>query len=71
MVSIAENLRQVQEKIAAAAERSGREAGDITLVGATKMNDAGRIQEAIAAGLRFCGGKPGAGASGKAASGCL
>lgn len=55
MVSIAENLRQVQEKIAAAAERSGRRAADITLVGATKMNDAGRIQEAIAAGLQCCG----------------
>lgn len=55
MVSIAENLRQVQEKIAAAAERSGRRAADITLVGATKMNDTGRIQEAIAAGLQCCG----------------
>ena len=54
-MSIAENLRQVQEKIAAAALASGRKPEDITLVGATKMNDAGRIQQAIAAGLRCCG----------------
>ena len=54
-MSIAENLRQVQEKIAAAAEASGRRPEDIILVGATKMNDAGRIQEAISAGLRYCG----------------
>ena len=54
-MSIAENLRQVQEKFAAAAEASGRRPEDIILVGATKMNDAGRIQEAIAAGLRYCG----------------
>ena len=53
-MSIAENLRQVQEKIAAAALASGRKPEDITLVGATKMNDAGRIQQAIAAGLRCC-----------------
>lgn len=54
-MSIAENLRQVQAKIAAAAALSGRDAGDITLVGATKMNDAARVQEAIAAGLKVCG----------------
>jgi hypothetical protein len=54
-MSIAENLQKVQANIAAAAEKSGRSAGDITLVGATKMNDAARIQEAISAGLRFCG----------------
>ena len=54
-MSIAENVRQVQEKIAAAALASGRKPEDITLVGATKMNDAGRIQQAIAAGLRCCG----------------
>ncbi len=54
-MSIAENLRLVQEKIDAAARLSGRRGEDILLVGATKTNDAGRIQEAIAAGLRFCG----------------
>lgn len=54
-MSIAENLRVVQAKAAAAAARSGRDAGEITLVGATKMNDSARVQEAIAAGLRVCG----------------
>lgn len=54
-MSIAENLHSVQAKIAEAAARSGREAGDICLVGATKMNDARAIQEAVAAGLRCCG----------------
>ena len=54
-MSIAENLHAVQARVAAAALRSGREPGEIVLVGATKMNDAGRIQEAIGAGLRVCG----------------
>lgn len=54
-MSIAENLHAVQARVAEAALRSGREPGEIVLVGATKMNDAGRIQEAIGAGLRVCG----------------
>ena len=54
-MSIAENLRAVQARVAAAALRSGREPGEIVLVGATKMNDAARIQEAIGAGLAVCG----------------
>ena len=54
-MSIAENLALVQEKIARAAKASGREPGDVLLVGATKMNDAARVKEAIAAGLPCCG----------------
>lgn len=54
-MSIAENLRVVQARVAEAALRSGRDPGEIVLVGATKMNDAARIQEAIAAGLSVCG----------------
>ena len=54
-MSIAENLHAVQARVAEAALRSGREPGEIVLVGATKMNDAARIQEAIGAGLRVCG----------------
>ena len=54
-MSIAENLALVQANIARAAERSGRDAGDILLIGATKMNDAARVREAIAAGLPACG----------------
>jgi len=54
-MSIAENLRQVQDRVAAAAALSGRDTGEITLVGATKMNDAATVQQAIAAGLKVCG----------------
>lgn len=54
-MSIAENLAQVQAKIARAAERAGRDPGEILLVGATKMNDASHVREAIAAGLPCCG----------------
>ena len=54
-MGIAENLHMVRERVAAAALGSGRQPGEIVLVGATKMNDAGRIQEAIGAGLAVCG----------------
>ena len=54
-MGIAENLHMVRERVAEAALRSGRQPGEIVLVGATKMNDAGRIQEAIGAGLAVCG----------------
>ena len=54
-MSIAENLAQVKAKIARAAAAAGRDPGEILLVGATKMNDASRVREAIAAGLPCCG----------------
>ena len=54
-MSIAENLAQVQANIARAAEKAGRDPGEILLVGATKMNDADRVREAIRAGLSCCG----------------
>ena len=54
-MSIAENLARVRENIARAAEKAGRDPGDILLVGASKMNDAARVREAIAAGLPACG----------------
>ena len=54
-MGIAENVMQVKEKIAAAALACGRKPEDIILVGATKMNDADRVREAIAAGLEYCG----------------
>ena len=41
--------------IAAACAESGREAGEITLVGASKMNDAAACREAIAAGIDVLG----------------
>ncbi len=54
-MSIAENIERVREKIAAAAMESGRSAKDITLVGASKMNDAAACREAIAAGIDALG----------------
>ena len=54
-MSIAENLAVVQANIARAAEKAGRDPGDILLIGATKMNDADRVREAIRAGLPACG----------------
>ena len=50
MSSIAENIRSVRARMAAAAERAGRDPGEILLVGASKMNDAAACQAAIQAG---------------------
>lgn len=54
-MSITDNVLQVKEKIAAAALACGRRPEDIRLVAATKMNDAARVREAIAAGVEYCG----------------
>ena len=54
-MSIAENIAAIREKIDAAARESGRTGADITLVGASKMNDAAACQEAIAAGIDVLG----------------
>lgn len=55
MSEISENVKRVYERIAEAAIASGRNPDDITLVAATKMNDADRVREAIAAGIRVAG----------------
>ena len=54
-MTIAENVTLIKEKIAAAAEKSGRSPEDIILVAATKMNDASRVRQAIDAGICYCG----------------
>lgn len=54
-MSIAENVAAVRENMAAAARAAGRDPGEILLVAATKTNDAGRVREAIAAGVDICG----------------
>ena len=54
-MSIAENVKEVKEKIAAAAIACGRKPEDILLCAATKMNDAARVREAVAAGIDICG----------------
>ena len=54
-MSIAENIAQVRANIAAAAREAGRDPEEITLVGASKMNDAAACREAIAAGIDALG----------------
>lgn len=54
-MSIAENLAQVKARVAQAARACGRDENDILLIGASKMNDADTVREAIAAGLPACG----------------
>lgn len=54
-MSIAENIQRVREQIAAAAAETGRQGAEITLVGASKMNDAAACREAIAAGIDALG----------------
>src|SRR5690242_5734617 len=55
MPSIRENLRNVQERIAAAAARAARSANEITLIGVSKTHPAIAIQEAFQAGVRHFG----------------
>ena len=43
------------ERVNNAAVQAGRDPSEITLVAATKMNDAERVQAAIEAGIRVCG----------------
>ena len=54
-MSIAENIAQVRGHIARAAQDAGRSPAEITLVGASKMNDAAACREAIAAGIDALG----------------
>ncbi len=55
MSEIQENVKALRARIAEAAQQSGRRPEDITLVAATKMNDAARVREAIAAGIDVAG----------------
>lgn len=48
---IADNLRRVRERVAAAAQRAGRQVEEVRLVGVCKGVDVERIKAAIAAGL--------------------
>lgn len=52
---IAENIAKIREGMAEAALRAGRDPAEILLCAATKMNDASRVREAIAAGVDCCG----------------
>ena len=53
--SIRENIAAIRAQIDAVARETGRTGAAITLVGASKMNDAAACQEAIAAGIDALG----------------
>ena len=55
MSSIRDNLKEVRDKIAAAAQRSGQSPDAIQLVAVTKTVDAGAIEEAISCGASIVG----------------
>ena len=57
MGTIADNVARIRERIAAAALSAGRKPEEIRLVAASKMNDADRVRQAIAAGVDICGEK--------------
>ena len=52
---IAQNIARIRERMNAAAITCGRDPKEILLCAATKMNDASRVREAIAAGVDCCG----------------
>lgn len=54
-MSIAENIAALRARMDAAARAAGRESAEIQLCAATKMNDAARVKEAVAAGVDCCG----------------
>ena len=54
-MSISENIAAIRAKMNEAAIAAGRNPSEILLCAATKMNDASRVREAIAAGIRCCG----------------
>jgi PLP dependent protein len=55
MTDIRANLERVRERVARAAERAGRRASDVLLVGVSKTVDAARIRQAIEAGVPALG----------------
>ncbi|MBQ2144027.1 MAG: YggS family pyridoxal phosphate-dependent enzyme [Oscillospiraceae bacterium] len=54
-MSIAENVAQIRKRMSAAAIAAGRDPKEVSLLAATKMNDADRVKEAVAAGVDACG----------------
>ncbi len=54
-MSIADNIQRVQERIANACARSGRDPGEVTLVAVTKQQPVEAMLAAVAAGLQQLG----------------
>ena len=55
MSDISENVASVLARVASAAAAAGRDPSDITVIAASKMNDALRVREAFASGIEFFG----------------
>jgi pyridoxal phosphate enzyme (YggS family) len=55
MADIADNLAQVRDRIGHAAQRSGRDAGEVTLIAVTKTFPADAVLAAYEAGVRHFG----------------
>jgi len=55
MENLADNLARIRARIAAAAERAGRDPADVTLIAVTKGVDAATIAQAVAAGVADIG----------------
>jgi PLP dependent protein len=55
MPDISANLARVRERIARAAERAGRRADDVVLIGVSKTVEVERIRSAVAAGVKALG----------------
>lgn len=54
-MSIKENIREIQEQIAAAAEKAGRSASEITLIAVSKTKPNEMIREAVKCGMTELG----------------
>ncbi len=54
-MDLSQNIKAVQERIAAAARAAGRDPGEISLCAATKVQTDDTIRSAIAGGIRLCG----------------
>ena len=54
-MTIAENVARIRAEMCEAAVRAGRDPKEILLCAASKMNDAARVREAVAAGVDCCG----------------
>lgn len=54
-MDLTQNVRAVQERIAAAARAAGRDPGEVALCAATKVQTDETIRAAVAAGIRICG----------------
>jgi PLP dependent protein len=54
-MTIAENVVRVRERMEAAARRAGRDPGSVKLVAVSKTVDAGRVRQALEAGVNLLG----------------